>query len=91
LREGPERAAATAYHASGEQVAMVRRLLASEAAIRTDVHLVKYTLATLDTARLDRGGAPLYHAAAAYLAALWMREVPEDALSENLHQPPGTF
>jgi HAMP domain-containing protein len=70
LRTDPRDAAAAAWHAS--DLAHVRSVLATEASIRHDAHLVKYTLACLDAAVRDRDAERLYLAAAARLLAWWV-------------------
>ena len=62
----------------------MRTELATQAAIRNDAHLVKYTLACLDVATMDPAYARLYHAAAAYLVSVWMATTPAESLLENL-------
>jgi hypothetical protein len=86
LRESPERAAAAAWHVPPEALLESFGALATEASIRNDCHLVKYTLACLDAAMSDAAHARLYLAGAAFLAALWMREQPEPTLEARLHE-----
>lgn len=87
LTVGPREAAAVAYHTPTDAVAHLREQLAGEASLRNDAHLVKYVLACLDCARMDPARAPLFHAAAAYLTGVWVREVPAARLHEHLHDP----
>ena len=84
LLAGPEAAASAAFHARDGEVKAVRTELATQAAIRNDAHLVKYTLACLDVATMDPAYARLYHAAAAYLVSVWMATTPAESLLENL-------
>jgi hypothetical protein len=67
--EGPARAAGAAWHATDR--AAVVATLATSASRAEDAHRVKYTLACIDAATADPRFAPLYLAAAAYLAAWW--------------------
>jgi hypothetical protein len=76
LPESPRAAAATAWAADAEQRPRVVRTLATESAIRSDAHLVKYVLACLDAAEQSPADERLFHAAAAYLCSVWCREVP---------------
>ena len=84
LLAGPEAAASAAFHARDGEVKAARTELATQAAIRNDAHLVKYTLACLDVATMDPAYARLYHAAAAYLVSVWMATTPAESLLENL-------
>ena len=59
-------------------------MLATEASIRSDTHLVKYTRACFDMGILDPEQIRLYLAAAAYLCAVWMAEVPRARIRETL-------
>jgi hypothetical protein len=85
LIAGSREAAAVAYHAPAEAFSEMREHLCIEASKRNDAHLVKYTLQCLDCAVMDPGHAPLFHAAAAYLVSIWVREIPEEQLHEHLH------
>jgi len=69
LGEGPEAAAATAWHATDREATI--RTLATAASTNHDAHRVKYTLACLDAAADDPSAASLYLAAAAYINAWW--------------------
>jgi hypothetical protein len=85
LARSPAAAASAAWHASpGERPTIVRRL-ATEAAIRSDAHLVKYTRACLDAAMQDPHHADLFHAAAANLCSIWCREQPRERILETLN------
>ena len=72
LAKSPKTAAASAWTTAPERQDEIFALLATEASIRTDAHLVKYVLACRDAAQRD--ASPVYRAAAAYLTALWMSE-----------------
>ena len=69
LDVGPAVAAAAAWHAT--DLSEVAATLASVAAVEHDAHRVKYTLACLDAAAVDRPATRLYLAAAAHLNAQW--------------------
>lgn len=85
LADSPGAAASAGWHASpGERPAIVRRL-ATEAAIRSDSHSVKYIRTCLDTALHDPAYAHLFHAAAAYLCSIWCREQPREQILETLN------
>jgi hypothetical protein len=62
----------------------IRRILATEASIRNDIHLVKYTRACLDMGTFDPEHVRLYLAAAAHLCAVWMAEAPRATIAEAL-------
>ena len=87
LYDAPAAAAAVAWHTPAAERGRLVRVLASEAAVRVDAHLVKYVRACCDVARLDATYAHLYYAAAAYLCALWCCEEPRDAIRERLSAP----
>ena len=82
LAQSPETAAAAAWHASADTSEDVFSLLATEASIRADAHLVKYVLACHDASR--RNPSPVFVASAAYLTALWMKEVPVSNVVQSL-------
>ena len=85
LRAGPGEAAAHAWHAGFEERGSIWRQLASEASIRNDQHLVKYTRACMDAADFDPSHLHLYQSAAAFLAGVWIAEVPRaDVLKRPL-------
>lgn len=84
LDSGPATAAARAWHAAPDEFEHIVCTLATEASIRNDIHLVKYTRACFDMAWLDPECRQLYLAAAAYLCSLWIRERPRGSLCENL-------
>lgn len=74
LATGPDVAAGAAWHAPPATRGQVRAELASQASIRRDAHLVKYTLACFDAAAADPAHERLFLAAAASLVAWWARE-----------------
>ncbi|HTV97372.1 MAG TPA: hypothetical protein VME42_15290 [Steroidobacteraceae bacterium] len=84
LRTSPAAAASRVWHASDGELPAIRRILATEAAVRNDTHLVKYTRACLDMGALDPEHVRLYLAAAAHLCALWMAEAPRATIEESL-------
>lgn len=84
LLYSPETAAAVAWYTKPEDRGKLARILATEAAIRTDAHLSKYVRACFDVALMDPQAAPLYYAAAAYLCSLWCKEEPREVISERL-------
>lgn len=84
LLYSPETAAAVAWHIKPEERGKLARILATEAAIRTDAHLSKYVRACFDVALMDLQAAPLYYAAAAYLCSLWCKDEPREAINERL-------
>jgi hypothetical protein len=84
LGTSPEAAAARVWYAAEEELPEIRRAVATQASIRNDIHLVKYTRACGDMGTFDPTHARLYLAAAAHLCALWMREVPRQSILNNL-------
>lgn len=76
LNESPKAAVATALAVGAHDINETFRLLATAASVRTDAHLIKYTLACFDAARSDQQHAAIYAAAAAKLNAIWMRDEP---------------
>jgi hypothetical protein len=84
LQTSPAAAASRVWHAADRELSAIRRILATEASIRHDIHLVKYTRACLDMGSFDPQQARLYLAAAAHLCALWMAEVPRATITEAL-------
>ncbi len=89
LDHSPQAAAAVAGHAEPREQQRLIRVLASEAAIRNDAHLIKYTRACLDLAAMDPEQERFYYAAAAYLCSLWCKEEPSEAIVEGLAARPG--
>jgi len=84
LAADPTTAAAQAYHCGPEAADALWSRLATEAAIRNDAHLVKHTVSALEMSREDPEAAPIYRAAAAKLAALWIAEHPAEAIRDLL-------
>jgi hypothetical protein len=84
LARSSSAAASAAWHASADERPAIVRRLATEAAIRSDAHLVKYTGACLDAALQDSQHANLFHAAAAYLCSIWCRGEPRERILETL-------
>jgi hypothetical protein len=84
LHTSPQVAAGRVWYASDSELPDIRVALATEASIRNDQHLVKYTRAVLDMGSFDPGYTRLYLAAAAYLCALWIAECPRETLRDRL-------
>jgi hypothetical protein len=84
LHTSPPVAAGRVWYAGDAELPAIRQALATEASIRNDQHLVKYTRATLDMGSFDPGHTRLYLAAAAYLCALWIGECPRESLRDRL-------
>jgi hypothetical protein len=84
LQTSPAAAASRVWHAADDELSAIRSVLATEASIRNDIHLVKYTRACLDMGTFDPEHVRLYLAAAAHLCALWMAEVPRATIPEAL-------
>jgi hypothetical protein len=84
LHTSPQVAAGRVWHASESEWPEIRVALATEASIRNDQHLVKYTRATLDMGSFDPAYTRLYLAAAAHLCALWIAECPRETLRDRL-------
>jgi hypothetical protein len=84
LQTSPAAAASRVWHAPDGELSAIRRILATEASIRNDIHLVKYTRACLDMGAFDPEHVRLYLAAAAHLCAVWMAEVPRATIAESL-------
>jgi hypothetical protein len=71
LDTAPEQAAAAVWYAPAEQMNAIVSLLATRASRHHDAHLVKYTLACLDSAYAQPDDARLYLSAAASLHGWW--------------------
>jgi hypothetical protein len=84
LQTCPAMAASRVWHASDGELSAIRRILATEASIRNDIHLVKYTRACLDMGAFDPEYVRLYLAAAAHLCALWIAEAPRATITDTL-------
>ncbi len=84
LKTSPAAAAARVWYADPNEFAQVKQTLATQASIRTDQHLIKYTRACLDMISFDPDQEKLYLAAAAHLCAVWVKERPEAAIKNGL-------
>ncbi len=84
LETSPVAAAARVWHASETERPLIRQTLATQASIRNDQHLVKYTRACLDMCSFDPTYEHLYLAAAAHLCGLWIQECPKQGILSNL-------
>ena len=84
LNESPEVAGAKVWHAKPEEIPNIVQTLATQASIRNDQHLVKYTRACFDMGSFDPSFRQLYLASAAHLCALWISETPQDGILDNL-------
>jgi len=84
LQTSPTAAASRVWHAPDAELPAIRRILATEASIRNDIHLVKYTRACLDMGTFDPGHVRLYLSAAAHLCAVWIAQVPRSTIAEAL-------
>ncbi len=84
LQTSPSAAASRVWHASDGEISAIRRILATEASIRNDTHLVKYTRACLDMGTFDPEHVRLYLAAAAHLCAVWIAEAPRGTITGAL-------
>jgi hypothetical protein len=84
LHTSPQIAAARVWHAAEAELPDIRLVLATQASIRNDIHLVKYTRACFDIGSFDPAHNRLYLAAAAHLGALWIAECPRETLLDNL-------
>jgi hypothetical protein len=71
IEAGPDIAAAAAWNAPLPSTERMTTELVTRAALHHDAHYVKYTLACLDAAAVDRSHERLYLAAAAKLAGYW--------------------
>lgn len=89
LQHSPEVAAAVAWNTPQKERGALIEILATEAAIRNDAHLVKYTWSCLDLAEMDEERASLYFAAAAYLCSIWCIEEPREVILARLTARPG--
>jgi hypothetical protein len=89
LVHSPRAAASVAWFAQQDERPRIVQIIATEAAIRNDAHLVKYTWACLDAALQDPTYAPLFHAGAAYLCSIWSIEQPKAGLVRNLGEGRG--
>lgn len=83
LYSGPKTAAGRFWHAEKDEIAEMQTLLASEASVRNDLHLAKYTRACLDMCSFDPEHWRLYMASAAKLSALWIAETPRGKIPNH--------
>jgi hypothetical protein len=83
LQTSPDIAAARVWHADPLEFPQIRQTLATQASIRTDQHLIKYTRACLDMVGFDPQHEKLYLAAAAHLCGLWTKESPEQKIKDG--------
>jgi hypothetical protein len=84
LAESPRAAAATAWAAGPEDRPELVRIIATESAIRSDAHLVKYVRACLDAVEQSPADERLFHASAAYLCSIWCREQSREKVRQEL-------
>lgn len=84
LHTSPRVAAARVWHADEAELPEVVVALATQASIRNDQHLAKYTRACLDLGGFDPTHRRLYLAGAAHLGALWIGERPADKILDHL-------
>jgi hypothetical protein len=73
LQTSPTAAAARVWHADPQEFPLIKQTLATQASIRTDQHLIKYTRACLDMVSFDPQYEKLYLAAAAHLCGVWFK------------------
>lgn len=83
LHSDPDVAAGRFWHGRPDEISEMRALLASEAAVRNDQHLVKYTRACFDMCGFDPQHWRLYMASAAKLCALWIGETPRQKIVDR--------
>jgi hypothetical protein len=74
LQTSSTAAAARVWHADTSERSAIKQTLATQASIRTDQHLIKYTRACLDMVSFDPEYERLYLAAAAHLCSVWVKE-----------------
>lgn len=84
LQTSPTVAASRVWHADPVEYPQIKQTLATQASIRTDQHLIKYTRACLDMISFDPKHEHLYLAAAAHLCGVWVKERPEANLKNDL-------
>jgi hypothetical protein len=80
LKTSPATAAARVWYADPTEYPHIKQTLATQASIRSDQHLIKYTRACFDMISFDPGHERLYLSAAAHLCAIWVKEQPEDKI-----------
>lgn len=86
LQTSPTTAAARVWHADASERSEIKQTLATQASIRTDQHLIKYTRACFDMISFDPEYEQLYLAAAAHLSSVWVKEQPGSQLKNSLHR-----
>jgi hypothetical protein len=84
LQTSPDAAAARVWYADSEEIPSIKQALATEASIRTDQHLIKYTRACMDATSFDPSSERLYLSAAAHLCSIWVKEMPEEKIKEGM-------
>ncbi len=84
LQTSPTAAAARVWHADPSERSAIKQTLATQASIRTDQHLIKYTRACLDMVSFDPEHEQLYLAAAAHLSSVWVKEQPAAQIKSGL-------
>lgn len=84
LKTSPTVAAARVWYADPGEYPQVKQTLATQALIRTDQHLIKYTRACFDMISYDPEYERLYLAATAHLCGLWVIERPEAEIRGHL-------
>jgi hypothetical protein len=84
LQTSPTTAAARIWYADPAELPAIKQTLATQASIRTDQHLIKYTRACLDMISFDPQYEHLYLAAAAHLCTIWVKERLEANLKNDL-------
>jgi hypothetical protein len=84
LQTSPSAAASRVWYADPVELPLIKQTLATQASIRTDQHLIKYTRACFDMVSFDPEYEHLYLAAAAHLCGLWVKERPEANLKNDL-------
>jgi hypothetical protein len=84
VHTSPTVAASRVWHADPQEYPLIKQTLATQASIRTDQHLIKYTRACFDMISFDPQYEKLYLAAAAHLGGLWAKEQPETKIKERL-------
>jgi hypothetical protein len=89
LVHSPRAAASVAWFARQDERPRIDQTIATDAAIRNDAHLVKYTWACLEAAAQDPTHAALFRAAAACLCSIWCIEQPKDGVVLNLGEGRG--
>lgn len=84
LKTSPAAAAARVWYADPSEYPDVKQTLATQASIRSDQHLIKYTRACIDMVSFDPEQERLYLAAAAHLCGVWVKDQPEAEIKNAL-------